>query len=224
VVGLAFATRAADATLAIQALDTGPTWLAGDQKLDCTAGGTCTGPFRPTAVGEPPAAPPSGKPLMLARLREGQSVVAVLRFDSEKEHYQLDLDEPFTAIVRYRSAGDASARIEVSDRSGAWREARVQSWPKTGTKANETWEWMQVYPAYAFKDPGEGGHGRPALKVRISGSGDGARAPVLDLAGFVSGPPWCHPDTGGTFAGLCADPGGVSMLRRAAVRVEPPSR
>jgi hypothetical protein len=201
-VSLATATgNVVDPTLAIQALDSGQPLLADNvQKQPCEARKTCTGRFHASSVGEAPRAPTEPKSRFLAGLKEGQSVTVLLGFDSEREHYQLapqDLAEPFTAIVRYRSNRDAVARIEVEDAAGRWRE-EAREWKAT---FRGEWALMQVFPVYASVDPS----GQPFLKFRISGVGDGARSPELDLAGFVSAEPWCLGKDELKFARRCSE-------------------
>ncbi len=223
IVPLASATTAIVPASTMQAIFSGSPALDGSQKKQCTDESPCTRPFALTSVGEAPRAPARKRWRTLTELKNGQSVVAVLRFDQRKEGYKLDLTEPFTAIVRYRSAGNSRATMAASRPDGSWRDFG-EVWRATGTR----WEWMQLFPVHAFRDPEQGG--RPAVKVKISGLGDGQTAPVLDVAGFVSGPPWCF-DTGkDEFADFCSDDAAravpeaasVPMLRRAPVKFNAP--
>jgi hypothetical protein len=206
-----------DGSLSIQALDSGkPLLLEKAQKRPCEVRKSCSGQFQSSAVGEAPRAPVEMKPRTLAGLQEGQSVTVLLRFDSEKEHYQLspeDLAEPFTAVVRYRSSKDATARIEILGAPGAPLDREV-TWNATH---EGDWALMQVFPVYADLDAS----GEPLLKLKISGVGDGTTSPELDLAGFVSAQPWCL-DGVKRFAGRCPDeslpiPQAVSSSFRAAM-------
>jgi hypothetical protein len=206
VAALASAARSSGPPAPIQALDTGPVAVPPRQRTACAAGVACTGPFRLTSTNQPAAAPEVLDARVLTGLAQGQAVEVVLRFDPVAEGYDLgeaDLQQPYTAIIRYRSKGGGRARVDVSQAGGGWRPwGRPQeAWPATPAS---DWEWMQVFPVHVVRpDPKE--LAGPALKVRISGLGTGEDAPVLDLAGFVSGPPWCLPAGATTFADVCGD-------------------
>lgn len=199
-VSLASAGNTLDQSSPIITVSSGTRHLDDAQRASCIAGIACTGPFRLHAVGETPAWPSDMNSRQLVGLAEGQAIQAVLRFDHHREGYQLpvqDLRQPFTAIIRYRSQGPARAAVDVSAADGQWR-ATLPQWTDTRSE----WEWLQVYPVYAFLEGSHRGQ-QPVLKVRISGVGDGKQAPTLDLAAFVPGEPWCLPPGQPLFADRC---------------------
>ncbi|HEY7726507.1 MAG TPA: hypothetical protein VH880_14315, partial [Anaeromyxobacteraceae bacterium] len=150
---------------------------------------SCVGSFDPVSVRRPPRDVPNPtKPARLVNLRRGQGAVAVLRFvpKNEPEGLEVDMEEKFTAIVRYTSRSDARATVEVGTRNGGW-QTMGEWWPRSEGGP----QWLQVYPVKPFADE-KHSSGLIALKIRIMGLGDGSDSPDLDVAGFVPGPPWCH--------------------------------
>ena len=133
---------------------------AASQKVACL-NGECLGRVS-GSLGPPHDAiygPEVGK---LVGLVDGQAVDAVGRSGS-------DLNEAYTAIVRYSKTRTGSANIWASTTTGGWWDATAfgdgtgpDVWKSTGT--DQQYEWMQVYPVYPT-NPGGGG-----LKVRISGA------------------------------------------------------
>lgn len=200
---LAAAGMESDSNFPISALDVGVAHLTPAQRTPCNAGIDCSGPFRPTAAGHPPAAPSADQiARVLTGLTGGQAVLVVLGFDAEKEHYQLDeqaLKGKYTAIVRYRSTSDVPAKFEVSQLGGGTLPVGG-IWKDTGG----TWEWMQIYPVYVGTGDADGG-GSPTLRITIIGQTSGAKDVAFDLAGFVPGSPWCVGEDSASFVGVCRD-------------------
>jgi len=199
VVSLASAIKPTDPSPILQAIFSGTPSMEQNQLKECAAVTGCSGPFKLHATGETPTAPSTQPARTLQGLKSGQSVTTVLRFNRTLEGYDLNPKEAFTAIIRYRSQGQSRAMIEASHPSTPGLRPLGDKWPSTGTD----WQWMQVFPVYVVNEGGPGGH--PTLKVKISGIGDGAKAPILDVAGFVSGPPWCFDvsKTDPEFSGTC---------------------
>jgi hypothetical protein len=202
VVSLASATRSGQPPSAIHALDVGGSQLSTGQREACLAGVACSGPFKLNAVGEAPSAPEARVGRVLTGLAHGQTVEVALRFDADKEGFTLgeqDLRYPFTALILFQGKAGAGAQVQTRSRSnGSWVDTHA-TWSATGSD----WEWLQIYPVWGFME-GPVGKQQAVLQVRISGEGKGEHAPVLDLAGFIVGPPWCLRQDK-SFAAVCRD-------------------
>jgi hypothetical protein len=184
VISLASAIEPANPSPILKAVFSGNPKEGKGQLNDCAPVKECTGPFKLLSAKEEPGDPSTKRSWTFGGLKDGQSLTLVLGFDQHSEGYELDWNEPFTAIVRYKSSGKSRAGVEGS-RPTAQPKDFGDEWPST----EGDWKWMQVFPVYVVEDGGPGG--QPVLKVKISGIGDGHNAPILDVAGFVSGPPWC---------------------------------
>jgi hypothetical protein len=83
-----------------------------------------------------------------------------------------DMDEAFTALIRYSNGRPTTDVLEVltSQKDGSMRSFGAEIWPGTGA-ANQ-YTWLYVYPVYPFADSLDNG-GNPSLRVRVAAAAQG---------------------------------------------------
>ncbi|MCX7031071.1 MAG: hypothetical protein NTU62_13255 [Spirochaetes bacterium] len=165
----------------------GPSWgilsrgspIAETQSAPC-ASKECI--ISPSSIGQVGAAG-GGK---LTGLSGGQIVDIVHRYNPVRavpvspstEGLVPDMNESFTALVRFSNAKSRNAALEVhtSQKDGSLRSLGAEVWPPTGSATGYT--WLYVHPVYPFLDAIDNA-GNASLKVRLAGAvrGEGCTGP-----------------------------------------------
>jgi hypothetical protein len=115
-----------------------------------------------------------GTPGRIVGLKPNQAIEVELR---PAKDLTVEGNPDFTAIVRYASASDGVARVEVSSAPGRWTVIG-NAWPPTKKP-----QWLQIWPVYLEQDT-------RSLRIRITAE-PGSAPLQLDAAAFVPGRPWC---------------------------------
>jgi hypothetical protein len=185
VVPLASATACSNHEARIEARDVGERRLTPSDLSDCDDWETCARAFKPA-----PEPPPDPDAATVLRLRPEQQVEAILRYQpgGGGPAGKLPVGLAYTALVLYRSDGEASAPVAVRTRE---KSSGMDGWTTVNPAWPSTfggWKWAQIYPVYPA--PPEGPE-PSSLEVRIGGPTGGMPAPFLNVAGFIDGPPHC---------------------------------
>jgi hypothetical protein len=161
-------------------------------------------------LGSPPTGPDgnlANESYKFVNLRPGQAFDIGVRFTPAELALNLgsqstlvpDMSEAFTAIIRYSKARTGAANLWVSNKDGSWRNATPLAggpgpdvWPATGA---DTWDWMQVYPAYLnFDKQGSATPGRYCSDTSQCFTGFGLKCTnflCTKPVAIVNTMPWC---------------------------------